>query len=377
MGGSWLAHLLADLGNGRLDGAWLVQNFENLNPANTLWDKSYNVFAQIDTERERFVEFERWWTGYNFLSREEILSIVENLFIGNKLERGTLKICECCYVDLKRIRNPLVIFASSGDNISPPHQALNWIPAIYPTTTDLKNAGQRIVYLLNTHVGHLGIFMSAGVAKLEHRAILESLGELDALKPGLYEMKISDPTGDLDNRNRQYTVCFEERQVEQIQYVYPEQSFERVQAMSEWNELLYKSTISPWITAFANPLSAEMLKWQHPMRIRQTMFSEKFNPWMLPVKMLAPFLTNARMPADEFNQFVTMEGEAGASISRMLDSYRQLRDYSSEQLFSTLYGIGLTGLVPVASQGETEMKSHCSDSRIAEPSSLPMTKCCC
>jgi hypothetical protein len=377
MGGSWLAHLLADLGNGRLDGAWLVQNFENLNPANTLWDKSYNVFAQIDTERERFVEFERWWTGYNFLSREEILSIVENLFIGNKLERGTLKICECCYVDLKRIRNPLVIFASSGDNISPPHQALNWIPAIYPTTTDLKNAGQRIVYLLNTHVGHLGIFMSAGVAKLEHRAILESLGELDALKPGLYEMKISDPTGDLDNRNRQYTVCFEERQVEQIQYVYPEQSFERVQAMSEWNELLYKSTISPWITAFANPLSAEMLKWQHPMRIRHTMFSEKFNPWMLPVKMLAPFIANARMPASEANQFVAIEGEAGASISKMLDSYRQIRDHSSEQLFSTLYGIGLTGLVPVALQGETEMKSHCSDSRIAEPSSLPMTKCCC
>src|SRR3546814_14985094 len=76
-----------------------------------------------------------------------------------------------CVVDLKRIRNPLVIFASSGDNITPPHQALAWLPAIYPDTAALKAAGQRIVYLLNPHVGHLGIFVSASVARHEHRAI--------------------------------------------------------------------------------------------------------------------------------------------------------------------------------------------------------------
>ncbi len=39
LGGSWLASLAADLGNGKFDGAHLVQNFENLNPANSLWDK--------------------------------------------------------------------------------------------------------------------------------------------------------------------------------------------------------------------------------------------------------------------------------------------------------------------------------------------------
>jgi hypothetical protein len=349
MGGAWLAHFLADLGNGQLDGAWLVQNFENLNPANTLWEKNYKLFAQIDTERERFLEFERWWTGYYFLSREEILEIVENLFIGNRLERGVMRICAGCYVDLKRIRNPVVIFASSGDNITPPHQALNWIPTIYPTTADLKQAGQRIVYLLNTHIGHLGIFVSANVAKLEHRAILESLGKLDALQPGLYEMKISNPTGDADCRKPQYTVRFEERQVEQIQYEYPEKSFEKVQRVSEWNELIYKNAISPWITAFANPFSAEILKWLHPMRTTRMIFSEIINPWMLPVKMLAPFLLHARMPADEDNQFVALEGEAGASISRLLDSYRQIRDSASEQLFSTLYGSGLTGSAPLPS----------------------------
>jgi hypothetical protein len=36
LGGSWLTALVSDLGNGKFDGAWLVQNFENQNPANTL-----------------------------------------------------------------------------------------------------------------------------------------------------------------------------------------------------------------------------------------------------------------------------------------------------------------------------------------------------
>ena len=83
-----------------------------------------------------------------------------------------------------------------------------------------------------------------------------------------------------------------------------------------------------------------MLKWLHPMRTRHTMFSEKLNPWMLPVKLLAPFLANARMPAGEANPFAAMEGEASVSISRALDGYRQIRDTASEQLFCMLYGIG-------------------------------------
>jgi hypothetical protein len=87
--------------------------------------------------------------------------------VANKLERGKLRLDDCCVVNLKHARSPLVIFASSGDNITPPQQALNWIPVMYATTEDLKQAGQRIVYLLNEHVGHLGIFVSADVARRE------------------------------------------------------------------------------------------------------------------------------------------------------------------------------------------------------------------
>ena len=50
LGGSWLTALTSDLGHGKFDGAWLVQNFENQNPANTLWTKQYNLYSKIDTE---------------------------------------------------------------------------------------------------------------------------------------------------------------------------------------------------------------------------------------------------------------------------------------------------------------------------------------
>ena len=239
LGGAWLAHLTADLGNGRFDGAWLAQNFENLKPEKAIWGKYANLFANVDTERERFLEFERWWNGFYFLSQEEILTIVANLFIGNELEQGLLRICDGCTADLRRIRNPLVIFASYGDNITPPQQALSWIPVVYEDTDDLKQAGQRIVYLTNPHVGHLGIFVSAGVARLEHRAILESLDEIEALAPGLYEIKIENPSGDPDCHKPSYSVRFEPRQVEDLKADYPRAAFERVRQVSEFNETLY------------------------------------------------------------------------------------------------------------------------------------------
>src|SRR4030095_14312944 len=50
LGGTWLAALMSDLGGGIFDGAYLVENFENLNPANTFWDKYYHLYANVDSE---------------------------------------------------------------------------------------------------------------------------------------------------------------------------------------------------------------------------------------------------------------------------------------------------------------------------------------
>jgi poly(3-hydroxyalkanoate) synthetase len=104
LGGTWPASLSSDLGAGKFDGAYLVQNFENLNPANTFWNKYYNVFANIDTEPQRFLEFERWWGGYFLLNREEIEWITQNLFVGNKLWSGAVNAGEAGALDLATSR---------------------------------------------------------------------------------------------------------------------------------------------------------------------------------------------------------------------------------------------------------------------------------
>ncbi len=340
LGGAWLAHLTADLGDGRFDGAWLAQNFENLKPEKAIWEKYAHLFANIDTERERFLEFERWWNGFYFLGREEILAIVENLFIGNKLEQGLLRICEGCLVDLRRIRNPLVIFASHGDNITPPHQALGWIPAVYRDTDDLKQAGQRIVYLTNPHVGHLGIFVSAGVARLEHRAILESLADVEALAPGLYEMKIDNPSGDPDCHKLSYSVRFEPRKVEDLRADYPHAAFERVKQVSEFNEAMYRTFVSPWVQTLANPWTAETLKWLHPMRTSRYLLSEEFNPWMRGVYVLAASVAKNRHPLPQDHPLIEREREAIGEVTQALENVLEVRDAAQGRIFANIYGEG-------------------------------------
>jgi hypothetical protein len=338
LGGAWLAHLTSDLGNGRFDGAWLAQNFENLQPEKAIWEKYAQLFSHIDSERERFLEFERWWNGFYFLSREEFLAIVENLFVGNKLEEGRVRICPGCFADLRRIRNPLVIFASYGDNITPPQQALGWIPVVYRSTQALERAGQRIVYLTNPHVGHLGIFVSASVARLEHRAILESLADIEALAPGLYEMKIDNPSGDPDCHRPSYSVRFEARRVEDLKADYPREAFERVREVSEFNESLYRTVLSPWMQALGNPWTADMLKWLHPMRTSRYLLSEAFNPWMRGVAALAEALAKGRRPLPEDQPWIERERAVISGITRGLESARRARDAAYEQAFSLLYG---------------------------------------
>jgi hypothetical protein len=338
VGGVWLNHFLSDLNLDRFDGAWLVQNFENLKPGNAIWDKYANLFARIDTEQDRFLEFERWWAGFYRLSGEEIVSIVEDLFIGNKLEQGQVRIDDHCVADLKRIRNPLIIFASYGDNITPPHQALGWLPAVHESTDALKRAGQRIVYLTNPHVGHLGIFVSASVARFEHRAILENLKAIEELDPGLYEMTIDNPTGDPDCERNQYTVRFDLRRVEDVRFTCPTQAFERVRLMSETNEQLYRAAVSPWVRAAANPWLAASMQWLHPMRASRYLWSERFFPWMGVFAVLADTVSSNRHALAEDAPLIALERRLIAQVSDFWEAARKLRDAGTERTFRAMFG---------------------------------------
>jgi len=142
------------------------------------------------------------------MTEPEIRWILENLFVGNKLARGEA-VLGGERIDLRRIESPVIIFASHGDNITPPQQALNWIIDTYGSLDVLKVMGKRIVYMLHESIGHLGIFVSAKVAGHEHHAITETVHAIEALGPGLYEMKLEKG----DDRTH---IVFEHRTFEDI-----------------------------------------------------------------------------------------------------------------------------------------------------------------
>src|ERR1700760_2395604 len=199
LGGSWLTALTSDLGAGKVDGAWLVQNFESQNPSNTLWTKQYNVYSKVDTEAERYLEFERWWGGHVALNAEEIQFIVDELFVGNNLAAGRIQTSDGVTVDLRNIRSPIVVFCSKGDNVTPPQQALGWILDLYDSVDDIRRHGQTIVYTIHESIGHLGIFVSGGVAKKQHDEFSSNIDLIDTLPSGLYEAVFESKADDTAN----------------------------------------------------------------------------------------------------------------------------------------------------------------------------------
>jgi len=361
LGGSWLASLTADMGNGRFDGAWLVQNFEQLNPSNTLWSKLYNVYAKADTEGPRFLEFERWWGGHFLMNREEIDWIVQNLFVGNRLTAGQVRSADGkTVVDLRNIRSPVIVFASWGDNITPPQQALNWIPDLYATDEELVANDQVIVYCLHPTVGHLGIFVSAGVANREHSELFCALDLIDVLPPGLYEAKIEDIAPGTPHRNLiegRYLVRFERRKIADILALddgrEDERAFEVVRRISEVNQHLYDTFASPLVRAASNELTAEAARALHPSRLERSVATDA-NPWMAWIGALAPLVREHRHPVAQANPFLTMERAVSAQITAALDQYRDVRDAWYEQVFEAMYQspmmaalVGMTAQAPV------------------------------
>jgi len=109
------------------------------------------------------------------MNEAEIHWIVEQLLIGNKLARGEARIEHGRPLDIKTIRSPIIVFASWGDNITPPQQALNWIVDTYADEQEIKIRGQRIIYMVHDKVGHLGIFVSSSIAKKEHTEVTSTM----------------------------------------------------------------------------------------------------------------------------------------------------------------------------------------------------------
>src|SRR5690349_11997077 len=344
LGGSWLTAFASDLGAGKFDGAWLVQNFENQNPANTYWTKQYNLYSKIDTEAPRYLGFERWWGGHVNLNAEEIQFIVDQLFVGNNLAAGNIRTSDGTAIDLRNIRSPIVVFCSRGDNITPPQQALGWILDLYEDLDEIRAYGQTIVYTIHETIGHLGIFVSGGVARKEHGEFSSNIDLIDTLPPGLYEAKFERRAGESINPDLatgDWIMRCELRTLDDIRALgvndmADDRSFATVDRVSRTNLALYRAFIQPFVRAWTNPALADMFRRLHPLRLQYEIFSNA-NPLMAPVAGWAKQVRDRRRPASADNPFIAMQENISRQIVAGLESWRLTAEDFSERLFTSVY----------------------------------------
>jgi len=338
LGGQVQPMFWSDLGDGIFDGASLVLNFEMLNPGRTWFRKYYDLFESVDTERERFLEFERWWSGFFLLNEPEIVWIVRQLFVGNKLARNEARLEHGRVLDIKQVRSPIIVFASHGDNITPVKQAINWIMDTYADETEIRIRGQRIVYLIHDKIGHLGIFVSSSIAKREHTEVSSTLKTIEALAPGLYEMSIDQITG--EGHDAHFTVSFAERKMSDLPGYgdgrEDEVPFAAVQHLSELQGELYDVFMRPFVQASVTRASAEIGRQLHPLRVQRAMISSR-NPALRSLDALTNIVHESRKPVDGSNAFVAAEKLFADAFEQTIDIIRDVRDAWYEVTFYSIY----------------------------------------
>ncbi|MFO1148853.1 MAG: DUF3141 domain-containing protein [Alsobacter sp.] len=345
LGGTWLTALAGDMGHGIFDGANLIANFEAGNPANTYWQKAYNVFSKIDTEPERFLDFETWWGFPVLLNAQEMQWIADNLFVGNKLSQGLIATSDGERIDLRNVASPVVVFCSWGDEITPPPQALGWVLDLYDRDEDLVRSGQTIVYSVHQSIGHLGIFVSGKVATKEHAEFATCIDLINMLPPGLYEAVITEVEPGAvraDLIEGKYLMSLQPRRLADIRALGRNDAeddlrFRTVARVSEINKGLYETLGAPFVRAAVTETTAEALRNAHPHRLRFSALSDQSLTGGL-LKSAAAAARENRVVAAPDNPFRVAEGLMAEAVAQGWKAWGAWRDAVQEQAFLWTYG---------------------------------------
>jgi hypothetical protein len=346
-----------------------------------LWTKQYNVYSKVDTEAPRYLEFERWWGGHVNLNAEEIQFIVDELFVGNNLAAGRITTSDGTAVDLRNIRSPIVVFCSKGDNITPPQQALDWILDLYDDVDEIRSFGQTIVYTVHETVGHLGIFVSGGVAKKEHSEFSSNIDLIDMLPPGLYEATFERKSGDTaspDLTSGEWIMRCEQRTLDDIRAMggnspEDERRFATAARVSEINLSLYRAFAQPMVRAIFTPQVAEAMKRFDTGGLQYEAFTDA-NPLMAGLAKAAEQVRDNRKPVAADNPFLAAQEAVSEQIVKALNAWQETTEKASESMFLAIYGSpalqAAVGVNPEAARprrpGKSLLHRELLDARIAE-----------
>ena len=238
-----------------------------------------------------------------------------------------------------------MVFCSKGDNITPPQQALDWILDLYDSEDDIRAWGQTIVYTVHEKVGHLGIFVSGGVARKEHDEFASNIDLIDVLPPGLYEAVLTPKGEAVDNPDLvtgEWLMRCEARTLDDIRAMggndlADERKFEAAARLSDINLALYRAFAQPAVRALVSPPVAEAMRRMHPLRLSYEMFGPR-NPWMAWIAGEAERVRGRRSPVGEGNALAAAETVVSRQIVEGLDAWRKAMERLSEDAFHAIYG---------------------------------------
>jgi hypothetical protein len=167
---------------------------------------------------------------------------------------------------------------------------------------------------------------------------------IDLMPPGLYEAVITGVDANLENPQLvegKYLFTLEVRTLDDIRALggnSPEDDFRFATAarVSEINQGLYRTLLSPAVRALASDQSAGLFRRMNPNRVRFEMFGDN-NPFMRPVAGLADAVRADRRPVSADNPFLAVERMVSGMIADGLEAWGKARDTIHEEIFLNTY----------------------------------------
>jgi len=143
------------IGNGLMQGKYMVDGFKSMQPEEHYVNKYYNLWNMIKNEDEeglkRFIHFENWYENTHNLPGRFYLDAIKNIFKANNFTKpGSFKI-DGRAVDFRNITCPVILMAGKKDHITPPPQQFALKNLVGTPPSD-------IVEIL-TEGGHIGTLM--------------------------------------------------------------------------------------------------------------------------------------------------------------------------------------------------------------------------
>src|SRR6185437_7426481 len=160
-------------------------------------------------------------------------------------------------------------------------------------------------------VGHLGIFVSGGVARKEHAEFSSNIDLIDVLPPGLYEATFEAKSGDTahaDLAGGNWIMRCEQRTLDDLRAMggnslEDERRFATAKRVSEINLSNYRKFVQPWVRSVATPQLAAWMRNLHPLRVGYEAFGRD-TPAMNALTTRTEANRENRKPAARDNPFV-------------------------------------------------------------------------